>query len=312
MSAVAQEMKLRHRFLGLFRALAVVGVKKFLAQPDRLRGHLDQFVVLDIGQRLFQGHLDRRGQAHRFVLRGGADVGELLALEDVDLEIVVAGMLADDHALVDLPARLDHHRAAVLQLEHGVGHRFALVVGDQHAVAAALDIALVGRIAVEQAVDDGGAAGVGEQFALIADQAPGGRIEYQPQTMTAGGAHLDHLGLALAHLLHDDTGVLLVDVDHNLFDRLLPLAGGFVLLQDDAGTRYRQFKAFAPHGLDQDRELQFAAARDFHRIFVGGFGDPQRDIAFGLAQQAVADRSAAPSTAYRRKDRRTYRRRYPW
>src|SRR5882672_5938023 len=85
-----------HRFLGLYGPLAVVGVEELLAQPDRLRGHLDQLVVLDIGQRLFQRHLDRRGQAHRLVLRGGADVGELLALEDVDLEVVVAGVLADD------------------------------------------------------------------------------------------------------------------------------------------------------------------------------------------------------------------------
>src|ERR1700727_1355906 len=87
---------LRHRFLGLFRALAVVGVEELLAQADRLRGYLDQFVVLDIGQRLFQRHLDRRRQAHRLNLRGGANVGELLALEDVDLEIIVAGVLADD------------------------------------------------------------------------------------------------------------------------------------------------------------------------------------------------------------------------
>src|SRR5258707_45930 len=59
---------LRNRFLGLFRPLAVVGVEKLLAQPDRLRGDLDQFVVLDIGQRLFQGHLDRRGQGAPVVL----------------------------------------------------------------------------------------------------------------------------------------------------------------------------------------------------------------------------------------------------
>src|SRR5258708_1426366 len=145
------EVKLRHRFLGLFRALAVVGVEEFLAQPDRLRGHLDQFVVLAIGQRLFQRHLDRRRQAHRFVLRGGADVGKLLALEDVDLEVVVSRMLADDHALVDLPARLDHHRAAVFQFEHRVSYSLALIIGDQHAVAAALDVALVGRGRMEQA-----------------------------------------------------------------------------------------------------------------------------------------------------------------
>src|SRR3972149_2467616 len=43
-----------------------------------------------------------------------------------------------DHALVALPARLDHHRAAVFQVPQRVTPRLALIVGDQHAVAAAL------------------------------------------------------------------------------------------------------------------------------------------------------------------------------
>src|SRR5215472_10189305 len=47
---------LRHRFPRLFRALAVVGIQELLAQADRFRRHLDQFVVLDIGERLFQRH----------------------------------------------------------------------------------------------------------------------------------------------------------------------------------------------------------------------------------------------------------------
>src|SRR5580698_8242415 len=264
---------LRHRLLALFRALAIVRVEEFLAQPDRFRRHLDQLVVLDIGQRLFQRHPDRWGQAHRFVLGRGADVGKLLAFEDVNFEIVVAGMLADDHALVDLPAGLDHHRPAVFQLEHRVGDRLALIVGDQDAIAPALDFALVSRIAVEQAVHDRGAAGVGEQFALVADQAAGRCVKHQPQAIAAGGTHLDHLGLALAHLLHDDAGMLLVDVDHDFLDRLLPVAGRFVLFQHDARTRYRELEALASHGLDQDRELQFAAARYFHGILVVGLGD---------------------------------------
>src|SRR5882724_12074246 len=71
----------RHRFLGLFGALALVRVEELLAQADRFRRHLDELVVLDIGERLFQRHPDRRRQPHRLVLGRGADVGELLALE---------------------------------------------------------------------------------------------------------------------------------------------------------------------------------------------------------------------------------------
>src|ERR1700712_4783433 len=42
-------VSLSHRLLGLFRALAVVGVEVALAQADRFRRDLDQLVVLDIG-----------------------------------------------------------------------------------------------------------------------------------------------------------------------------------------------------------------------------------------------------------------------
>src|SRR3984957_12073866 len=287
---------LRHRFLGLFRALALVGIEVTLAQADRFRRDRDQFIVLDIGQRLFEGHADRRGQPHRFILRGGADVGELLALEDVDLKVVVAGMLANDHALVDLPAGLDHHRTTIFQLEHRISHRLALIVGDQDAVAAALDVALVGQVIVEQAVHDRRALGVGHQLALIADQAAGRRVEHQPQAVAAGWTHLDHLGLALAHLLHDDTGEFLVDVDDDFLDRLQQLAV-LVLGQHHARTRHRQLEAFAAHGLDQDRELQFAAPRHFHRIPVGGLDHAQRHVAFGFAQQAITDQAAGDLVA---------------
>ena len=50
-------------------------------------------------------------------------------------------------------------------------------------------------------------------------------MEHQALATAAGGAQLDHLGLALAHLLDDDAGMLLVDVDHDLFDRLQHVAG---------------------------------------------------------------------------------------
>src|SRR5689334_15148855 len=81
----------------LLEPLALVWVEIELAQPDGLRRHLDQLVVLDPGQRSLQRHADRRRQLHRLVLAGGADVGELLALQDIDLEVVVTAMDADDH-----------------------------------------------------------------------------------------------------------------------------------------------------------------------------------------------------------------------
>src|SRR6185503_4963800 len=120
--------------------------------------------------------------------------GELLALEDIDLEVVVPGVLADDHAGINLPAGLDHHRAAILEVPQGIGDGLAAVVGNEDAVAAAGDLALVRLIGVEQAVEDRGAARVGEQFALVADEAAGRRVKDEAQAAAAGRTHLDHVG----------------------------------------------------------------------------------------------------------------------
>src|SRR5439155_27246056 len=65
---------------GPARPPPVVDVEQALAHADRLGRDLDQLVVLDIGDRLFEAHLDRRRQPHRLVLGGRADIGALLAL----------------------------------------------------------------------------------------------------------------------------------------------------------------------------------------------------------------------------------------
>ena len=81
-------------------------------------------------------------------------------------------------------------------------------------------------------------------------------------------------------------------------------AGCGVFVQQHLRPRYRQFEAFAPHGLDQDAELQFAAAGNFHGILLVGFAHAQRHIAFRFAQQAVADHAAGDLVAFGAGERR--------
>ena len=70
----------------------------------------DQLVVVDELQRLLERHADRRREQEVLVGAGGADVGELLGLERVHHQIVVARVDADDHALVHLVAVPDEQR----------------------------------------------------------------------------------------------------------------------------------------------------------------------------------------------------------
>ena len=64
---------------------------------------------------------DRRRQADGDVLGRGAHVGQLLGAADVDRQVALARVLADDHPLVDLGLRLDEGDAPLL----GVGQAVA-------------------------------------------------------------------------------------------------------------------------------------------------------------------------------------------
>ena len=133
------------------RPLALVRIQEALAQPDRLRRHLDHLVVVDVCDRLLQRRALRRGQADLVVLAAAcAEVGQCLGLHRVDLEVVRLGVLADDHALVQRLAVADEQDAALLERTQRVVIGFARAVRDEHAVLAALDVALERAIALEQ------------------------------------------------------------------------------------------------------------------------------------------------------------------
>ena len=86
--------------------------------------------------------------------------------------------------------------------------------------------------------------------------------------------------------------MFLVDVDDDFLDRLQRLAGLLVGSEDDARARDGKLEAFAAHGLDEDGELQFAAAGDDEGVLAGGLLDAQRDVALGLLEEALADDAA--------------------
>jgi hypothetical protein len=78
---------------------------------------------------------------------------------------------------------------------------------------------------VEQAVHDAGAARVGQQLALVADQAARRRVEHETRRLPPPDGAFDHLGLALARSSARRRRNGLVDVDHDFLDRLQRLAG---------------------------------------------------------------------------------------
>ena len=75
-------------------------------------------------------------------------------------------------------------------------------------------------------------------------------------------------------------------------------------LSDDFGARHGQFVAFAAHGLDQHRQMQFATARNLEFVRVLGFLDTQCDIVQNFAHQPIADLAAGHEPAFLAAERR--------
>ena len=149
---------------------------------------------------------------------------------------------------------------------------------------------------MEHAVHDAGAARVGKEFAVIADEPARRRKEAEARLAGAHGAHVLQFALAQRDLLDDDAGIGIVDIDGDFLDRLQAVAV-LVLLEQHARARDRQFEAFAAHVFDQHAELQFAAAGDFESA-LAGLLQLDGDIAFGFAEQAVADDAALHLVAF--------------
>ena len=144
-----------------------------------------------------------------------------------------------------------------------------------------------GLPAGKQVVHDAGALGFGQELRPEADQPARRDPELEPDAAAAVIHHLRHRAAAGAHLRDDDALEFLGDVDDEILDRLHDLAVDF--LGDDVGARHLQLEAFAAHHLDQDRELQLAAAEHLH--LLGRFGrlDPDRDVAEQLALETILD-----------------------
>ena len=90
--------------------------------------------------------------------------------------------------------------------------------------------------------------------------------------------------------------MLVVHVDHDGLVRFLAAIRS--VLEEDARAADRQFEAFAAHGLDEHAQLELAAPGNFEGVLLGAFGQADRDIAFGLPLEPLADHAALHLVAF--------------
>src|SRR5262245_33873331 len=93
-----------------------VGGEDLLAQPERRRGHFNEFIVVDELDRLLEAHPPRWNEPDGLIGGRGAHVRLLLFLRDVDVHVARPRVLANDHALVYVDRRVDEHLPALLEV----------------------------------------------------------------------------------------------------------------------------------------------------------------------------------------------------
>ena len=261
--------------------------QRHLAQAHRGRRHLDTLVTAAELERLLQGQFPMGYQWNQQVARGLAHVGQLLLLRRVHVHVVGAGVLADDHALVDLDAGPDEHHSALLQVGQRETRRRPTSVGDERTGRAQPQIADPGCITLEDVVQQAGAARVGQEFGAEADQPSCRNDVLHPDP---AGPVVDHLFQpAFAHRQHLDDRALVLRrrVNRQALHRLVHLA--VHQLGDHLRLAHRQLEALTAHDLHQDRKLQLAAALHLPGVGPLRVENADGDVADQLTVQAVLD-----------------------
>src|SRR5271156_884159 len=110
---------------------APLRIEDLFSEANGFRSDLDEFIVSDKFDGLFQGHVPRRNQTNGLVGGGRAHIGLLLFFGDVDVHIVFARIFADDHSFIDFDRGADEHLAAFLNSPDGVGGRNAGTIANQ-------------------------------------------------------------------------------------------------------------------------------------------------------------------------------------
>jgi len=140
--------------------------------------HFNELIVLDKVDGLFKGESTWRSENNVLVAAGSSDVGELLAADQVDYEIVVAGIFTDDHPFVYLVAGIDEKGTPLLDAKTGIGSDLAGAIGDEDAIGSAGDIAFVGTVAIKDGRQDPQTTGGGEKIVSVAHETARGNQEF--------------------------------------------------------------------------------------------------------------------------------------
>ena len=267
-----------------------------LAQTDAFGGDLDQLIVLNELDRIFQGQLYRGRDFDGVFFARHAEVGQLLLAHGIDHQIVVTAVDAHDHALVHRVAMAHKHAATVVELAQSVGDDFAVIHADQHAVFAAGNFTSVSFVAIKDVAGQTGATGQVEKLVLKTNQTACRDAVFQAHTAPAIGLHVGQFGFALAKGLHHTALVAFFKVHGEHFNRFMAFT--IDLFINHTGFGHGQFIALAAHVFQQNGQVQFATARHLvNPVFVGVL-HAQGHVGLQLFVQTIAQLAAGHELAF--------------
>src|SRR5690606_33465009 len=87
---------------GAVSARTAIGAQMLLSQSNSSWRHFDELILIDPLQSFINRHHARRTQGDGLVLARSSHVGELLFFGGVDVDVIGAIVLANDHSLVNL------------------------------------------------------------------------------------------------------------------------------------------------------------------------------------------------------------------
>src|SRR5690606_6252185 len=178
-----------------------------------------------------------------------------------------------------------------------IARRAAVDHRDEHAVVALADLARrARRIAVEDVMEQARAGRDRQVLGAKADQPPRRNPVLEARSAAAVGNDVQQLAAPLREPGHHRALVLLVEVARHELPRLVNLAVDDAL--DRLGPRDRELVALPAHRLDQDREMQLAAARDAEAIRILRLLDAQRDVVLRFLLEPRANLPAREELAF--------------
>src|SRR5436190_7069018 len=283
------------------RAIAVLLSEKAFADAVGLRRDFEELVVGEELDRVVERELADAVELRGDVGVAAPHVREVLLAYDVYLEVALADVLADDHALVHLDAGVEEELPPILRGVEPERRGRPVLECDERAELARGDRAGERAVAFDERVHHAAPARGGVERLPEPEQSARRDLVDGVHHAVVAVLHVLERSAAAAGELDHGAELFLRDLDLELLVRLLRLAVDF--LQDHLRPRDLELVTLAPHRLDEDREVQLAAAAHHERVGRVAVGDAERDIALELGVETLAKLAARDELSFAARER---------